>query len=55
MGYRIISLIQLVLTCLIFLSLPLWKTGAGEGTQEEKAARCWALAKFWGFPAQRKS
>lgn len=55
MGYRSIGLIQLVLTCLIFLSLPLWKNGAGEGARRRKAARCWALAKFWGFPAQRKS
>lgn len=55
MGYRIISLIQLVLTCLIFLSLPLWKTGAGEDAQEEKGGEVLGLGKILGFPAQRKS
>ena len=54
MGYRIISLIQLVLTCLIFLSLPLWKTGAGEGTQEEKGGEVLGLGKILGLPGAKE-
>lgn len=54
MGYRIISLIQLVLTCLIFLSLPLWKTGAGEGAQEEKGGEVLGLGKILGLPGAKE-
>lgn len=54
MGYRIISLIQLVLTCLIFLSLPLWKTGAAEGAQEEKGGEVLGLGKILGLPGAKE-
>lgn len=54
MGYRIISLIQLVLTCLIFLSLPLWKTGAGEDAQEEKGGEVLGLGKILGLPGAKE-
>lgn len=37
-GYRVIGLIQLVLTAVLFLSLPLWKSadGAGEGGERSE-------------------
>ena len=34
-GYRIIGIIQLVLTIIIVLSLPLWKTETGENAEEQ--------------------
>ena len=35
-GYGMISVIQLVLSAVIFLSLPLWKTGKGEPGEQTK-------------------
>lgn len=42
-GYLIVSVIQIVLTAIIFLSLPLWKKGTGK-TGEETAAAAKALS-----------
>lgn len=35
MGYRYIALLQIALTVVLLLSLPLWKAPAGEGTETE--------------------
>lgn len=35
MGYRYIALLQIVLTVVLLLSLPLWKAPAGDGTERE--------------------
>lgn len=35
MGYRYIALLQIALTAVLLLSLPLWKAPAGEGTETE--------------------
>lgn len=37
-GYRIVSVIQFVLSAVIFLSLPVWKKGTGEGNSLEETA-----------------
>ena len=37
MGYRCIALLQIGLTAVLFLTLPLWKTRAGEGAAESGA------------------
>ena len=37
MGYRYIALLQIVLTAVLFLSLPLWKTSTGGGARAEPA------------------
>ncbi len=37
-GYRVISLFQVALTAILFLSLPLWKTRKGEVSDENAAA-----------------
>ena len=39
LGYRTVSLIQIVLTALLFFSLPLWKRVSGEAEQAAEAAR----------------
>ena len=43
MGYRVIGAIQLVLTAVIAISLPLWKTGTAGNTEEQAAAPAKAL------------
>ena len=43
MGYRVIGVIQLVLTAVIAISLPLWKTGTAGNTEEPAAAPAKAL------------
>lgn len=35
MGYRSIALLQLALTAVLFLTLPLWRTHAGQGASED--------------------
>lgn len=35
-GYRIVSIIQIVLSVIIFVSLPLWKKGCEKSTEEQK-------------------
>ena len=36
-GYRVISVMQMVLTIIILLSLPLWKTKSGANAEEREA------------------
>ena len=43
MGYRVIGVIQLVLTAVIGISLPLWNTGTAGNTEERAAAPAKAL------------
>lgn len=42
-GYRVISVMQMVLTIIILLSLPLWKTKLGANAEEREAAPAEAL------------
>lgn len=42
-GYRVISVMQMVLTIIILLSLPLWKTKPGANAEEREAAPAEAL------------
>mgnify|MGYP000172834518 FL=1 len=42
-GYRVISVMQMVLTIIILLSLPLWKTKSGANAEEREAAPAEAL------------
>lgn len=49
-GYRVISVIQMVLTAVLFISLPLFKKAEGEdkGGQEQKHMGMWQLVKMPG-------
>lgn len=42
-GYRVISVMQMVLTIIILLSLPLWKTKSGANAEEREAVPAEAL------------
>lgn len=42
-GYRVISVVQMVLTIIILLSLPLWKTKSGANAEEREAVPAEAL------------
>ena len=42
-GYRVISVMQMVLTIMILLSLPLWKTKSGANAEEREAVPAEAL------------
>lgn len=54
-GYRIISVIQLVLTVIIFLSLPLWKPHAAADTDEpETPSRALTLPQILRVPGVRQ-
>lgn len=52
-GYRVISVMQMVLTIIILLSLPLWKTKSGANAEEREAAPAEALTlkQISGSPA----
>ena len=50
MGYRIISVIQLVLTGLIVVSLPLWKEPHTEGSETAQASKPLGLKSILGIP-----
>ena len=51
MGYRIIGLIQLVLTAVILLSRPLWKTSAANAeVQTEASAKTLTLKEIFRIP-----
>ena len=38
MGYRYVGILQILLTAILFFSLPLWKRRPGQGTEEEDRA-----------------
>ena len=51
MGYRVIGLIQIVLTAIILLSLPLWKaTAANAEVQTEAPAKALTLKEIFRIP-----
>ncbi len=52
MGYRIIGLIQVLLTALLVLTLPLWKGKGGEGAEEKEngADRPLSLKEIFAIP-----
>lgn len=52
MGYRIISLIQIVLTAIILLSLPLWKTASAKekAEQADTPAQALTLKQIFRIP-----
>ena len=56
MGYRIISGMQVVLTIMIVLSLPLWKakTTADAGEQEEAPAKALTLKQIFRIPGVKE-
>lgn len=48
MGYRLIGMLQIVLTAILLLSLPLWKRPSGEETEEESGGKePLSLKKIW--------
>lgn len=55
MGYRIIGLIQVLLTALLVLTLPLWKGKGGEGAEEKEngADRPLSLKEIFAIPGVR--
>ena len=51
MGYRVIGLIQIVLTAIILLSLPLWKSAAANAEAQTKAsAKALTLKEIFRIP-----
>ena len=52
-GYRTVAVLQMALTAILFISLPLWKrrqTGGAEGTQEARALSLGQTLKIKGVP-----
>ena len=50
MGYRWIALLQIVLTLILVISLPLWKRRSGGGPAEEAASRPLTLTQVFRIP-----
>ena len=48
-GYRIICLIQLILTAVLFVSLPLWKKRREEGTEPEEAVKALTMRQIFSI------
>ena len=51
-GYRIIALLQMVLTALVLLSLPLWKKTGAEGSPE--AAKPLTMGQIFSIPGAKE-
>lgn len=52
-GYRIVGILQIVLTIILFLSLPMWKSRKEEGRSEEMKANALSISqalKIKGIP-----
>ena len=56
MGYRYISIIQIALTLILFLSLPLWKKRSSPAAQEaaEKRGRALSLREILAIPGAKE-
>ena len=52
-GYRYIAIIQIVLTFILFMSLPLWKNRAG-GQEEERSAKSLTLRQVIAIPGAKE-
>ena len=52
-GYRYIAIIQIVLTFILFISLPLWKNRAG-GQEEERSAKSLTLRQVIAIPGAKE-
>ncbi len=55
-GYRIISVIQIVLTAILFFSLPLWKNSPGQNTEgdDTKTAKALSLKDIIKIPGAKE-
>ncbi len=52
-GYRYIAIIQIVLTFILFISLPLWKNRAG-GQEEERSVKSLTLRQVIAIPGAKE-
>ena len=53
LGYRYIAVLQMVLTAILFLSLPLWKTQAGQDAAESSRPRALTLREIIRIPGTK--
>jgi len=53
-GYRIICMLQLVLTAVLFISLPLWKTKTGESGENGEAAKPLTMKQIFAIPGAKE-
>lgn len=53
-GYRVISILQIVLTLLLFLSLPLWKTAAANSAAERTVSTPLTLGQILALPGAKQ-
>lgn len=54
MGYRYISLLQIVLTAVLLFSLPLWKKQKADGAPSEEAGKPLSLPQIIGIPGAKQ-
>lgn len=52
-GYRTVSIIQFVLTAVLFISLPLWKTKSVKAEPGESQEKAKSLKQIWKIPGVR--
>lgn len=53
-GYRYVGILQIFLTIVLFLSLPMWKKRPGEGSAEEQATKPLSLAQVVKIPGAKE-
>lgn len=53
-GYRVISVLQIVLTAMLFLSLPLWKRTEGEEEQQGKEEKSMNMLQLLKLPGVKE-
>ena len=53
-GYRIICILQLVLTAVLFISLPLWKTKTGESGENGEVAKPLTMKQIFAIPGAKE-
>ena len=53
-GYQVISLLQLILTAVLLLSLPLWKKHPAADTESGKSGKALSLREIFAIPGARE-
>lgn len=54
MGYRYVAVIQIVLSVILFLSIPKWKTRQGTGQQETAQAKALSIREILSIPGAKE-
>jgi len=54
MGYRYVALIQIILTVVLFFSVPMWKRHSGENADSEESGKALSLREIVAIPGAKE-